>query len=98
VHKAGIASTQEHALRQLPGLADGASDSLDASSLGVKTLMERGRQCLGPASWHYCRWCVSVIHPLSINTFQAAATTAGAAVARQDQQKGVDYVRVEPNC
>jgi hypothetical protein len=43
---------------------------------------------------------ISVIHPLSINTLSAAATTAGAAVvaaARCDQQKPAMYAGVEPN-
>jgi hypothetical protein len=32
---------------------------------------------------------LSVIHPLSINSLPSAATHAGAAVARRDQQKRV---------
>jgi hypothetical protein len=40
---------------------------------------------------------ISVIHPLSINSIPAEATTAGAAAAWRDQQKQATYARVEPN-
>jgi hypothetical protein len=40
---------------------------------------------------------ISITHPLAINTLAVAATTAGAAAVRRDQQKSSTYSRVEPN-
>jgi hypothetical protein len=93
VHRAGIAFTQEPTLSRLPGLARGAGISASGASIRVGA---RGDILLAlPGGITIAD--ISVIHPLSINTLPAAATTAGAAEARRDQQKRATYARVEPN-
>jgi hypothetical protein len=92
LHSAGIASTQEPTLSRLPGLAEGAGISASGASIWVGA---RGDILLAlPGGITIPD--ISVIHPLSINTLPAAATTAGAAAARRDQQKRATYARVEP--
>jgi hypothetical protein len=79
VHRAGIASTQELALRGLPELTGGAGTSPSGASTWVEArgdillILPRGITIAD----------ISFIHPLSINTLPAAATTAGAAAARR---------------
>jgi hypothetical protein len=93
VHRAGIASTQELALRRLPGLAEDAGTSATGASTRVKA---RGDSLLAlPRGITIVD--ISITHPLAINTLAAAATTASAATARRDQQKCARYSRVEPN-
>jgi hypothetical protein len=93
VHRVGIASTQEPALRHIPGLAGGAGTSASGSSNRVEArgvillALPRGITIVD----------ISITHPLAINTLAAAATTAGAAAARREQQKRATYSRVEPN-
>jgi hypothetical protein len=93
VHRAGIASTQEPALRRLPGLAVGA----DISALGASIRVEARGDILLVLLGGITIADISVIHPLSINTLPAAAATAGAAAARRDQQKRAASARAEPN-
>jgi hypothetical protein len=93
VHRAGIASTLEPSLRRLPGLAEGAGISATGASTRVGA---RGDIFLALPG-HITIVDVSVIHPLSINKLPVAATTAGAAAARRDQQKRAAYARVKPN-
>jgi hypothetical protein len=90
VHRAGIASTQEPALRRLPGLAGGAGTS-------ASTRVEARGDILLALPGGITIADISITHPLAIKTLAAAATTAGAAAARRDQQKRATYSRVEPN-
>jgi hypothetical protein len=93
VHRADIASTQECALRCLPGLASGAGISTSGASTRVEA---RGDFLLAlPESITIAE--IFVIHPLSINTLPVAASTAGAAAARRGQQKQATYAQVELN-
>jgi hypothetical protein len=88
VHRAGIASTLEPALRRLPGLTDGPGTSADGSPSrpGARgDILMAMPQGIAIAD-------VSVIHPLS-----AAAASPGAAAARRDHQKRTSYAGVEPN-
>jgi hypothetical protein len=91
VHRAGIASTQEPTLSRLPGLARGAGISTSSAS----TRMEARGDILLALPGGITIADISVIHPPSINTLSAAVTTAGAAAAWRDQQKGATYARVE---
>jgi hypothetical protein len=93
VHRAGIASTQEPALRRLPGLVRGAG----ISALGASTQVEACGDILLVLPRGITIPDISITHPLAINTLAAAATTAGAAVTRREQQKRATYSRVEPN-
>jgi hypothetical protein len=93
VHRAGIASTQEPALRRLPGLARGAG----TSATGASTRDEARGDLLLALPRGITIVDISITHPLAINTLAAAATTAGAAAARREQQKRATYSRVEPN-
>jgi hypothetical protein len=92
-HRAGIASTQEPALRRLPGLAGGAGTSATGASTRVEARGDIHLALLGDIPIVD----ISITHPLAINTLSAAATAAGAAVARREQQKHATYSRVEPN-
>jgi hypothetical protein len=93
VHRAGIASTLEPALRRLPGLAAGAGTSADGSPIRVEA---RGDVLLAmPQGIAIAD--VSIIHPTSLNTLSRAAATAGAAASHRDRQKRTAYARVEPN-
>jgi hypothetical protein len=93
VHRAGIASALEPALRRLPGLAKGASTPADGSAIGVQApgdillLLSQGISITD----------VSVIHPVILNALPHASATAGEAAAQRDQQKWTAYARVEPN-
>jgi hypothetical protein len=93
VHRAGIVSTQEPALRRLPGLAGGAGTSATVASTRVEArgdillALPRGITIVD----------ISITHRLAINTLAVAATTADASAARRDQQKRATYSRVEPN-
>jgi hypothetical protein len=78
VHRAGIASTQERDLRRLPSLAGGAG----ISASGASTRVEAPGGFLLALPGSISSVDISVIHPLSINTLPAAATTAGAAASR----------------
>jgi hypothetical protein len=78
VHRAGIASTQEPPLSRLPALAGGAGSSASGASTRVKAPADILLALPGGITIAD----ISVIHPLSINTLPAAATTAGAAAAR----------------
>jgi hypothetical protein len=93
VHRAGTASTQEPALRRLPGLAGGAR----ISASGASTLVEAQGDILPVLPGGITIADISMIHPLSINTLSAAAATAGRAASRRDQQTRAAYARVEPN-
>jgi hypothetical protein len=93
VHRAGIASTQEPALRRLPGLAGGAG----TSATGASTRVEAPGDILLALSGGITVADISITHPLAINTLAAAAKTAGVAAARREQQKRATYSRVEPN-
>jgi hypothetical protein len=93
VHRAGIASALEPALRRLSGLAEGAGTSADGSAIRVQA---RGDILLVLPQGIYIT-DVSVIHPLSQNALPRAAATAGAAAALRDRQKRTAYARVEPN-
>jgi hypothetical protein len=92
VHREGIASTQEPTLSRLPGLARGAG----ISASGASTRVEGRGDILLALPGGITIADISVIHPVSINTLPAAATTAGAAAAWHDQQKGATYARVQP--
>jgi hypothetical protein len=93
VHGAGTASTQEPTLCRLPGLAGGPGTSATGASFRVEA---RGDILLAlPGGITITD--ISITHPLAINTLAAAATTAGAATARRDQQKRATYSRVQPN-
>jgi hypothetical protein len=93
VHRAGIASTQEPALRRLSGLAGGAG----TFATGASTRVEARWDILLALPGGITIADISITHPLAINTLAAAATTAGAAAARRNQQKHATYSRVEPN-
>jgi hypothetical protein len=93
VHWAGIASTQEPALRRLPGLAGGAG----TSATGASTRVEARGDILLALPGGITIADISITHPSAINTLAAAATTAGAAAARRCQQKRARYSRAEPN-
>jgi hypothetical protein len=76
-HRAGITSTQEPALRHLLGLTGGAGTSASSASTQVEA---RGGILLAlPGGITIAN--ISVIHPLYINTLQAAAIMASAAAA-----------------
>jgi hypothetical protein len=90
LHRAGIAFTQEPALRRLPGLAGGAGNSASGASTRVEVQGDILLALPGGIT-------NSLIHPLSIHILPAAATTAGAAAARRDRQKRSTYARGEPN-
>jgi hypothetical protein len=93
VHRGGIASTLELALRRLPGLAAGAGTSTDGSPIRVKA---RGDVLLAmPQGIAIAE--VSITPPTSFNTLSRAAATAGAAASHRDRQKQTAYARVEPN-
>jgi hypothetical protein len=92
VHRAGIASTQEPALRRLPGLAGGLAPLPTGASKRVEA---RGDILLALPGGIIAD--ISTTHPLIINTQAAAATTAGTAAARWEQQKRATYSPVEPN-
>jgi hypothetical protein len=82
VHRAGIASTLEPALRRLPGLAAGAGTYADGSPIRVEA---RGDVLLTmPQGITIAD--VSIIHPTSLNTLSRAAATAGAAASHRDRQ------------
>jgi hypothetical protein len=81
VRRAGIASTQEPALRHLPGLAGGAG----TSATGASTRVEARGDILLALPRGITIVDISITHPLAINTLAAAATTAGAAAARREQ-------------
>jgi hypothetical protein len=93
VHRAGIASTQEPALRSLPGLAGGAG----TSATGASTWVEARGDILLALPRGITIVDISITHPVAINTLAAAATTAGAAAARREQQKRATDSRAEPN-
>jgi hypothetical protein len=93
VHRAGIASTQEPALRRLPGLARGAG----TSATGASTRVEARGDILLALPGGITIVNISITHPLAINTLAEAATMAGAAAARRDQQKRAMYSRVQPD-
>jgi hypothetical protein len=93
VLRAGIASTLEPPLRRLPGLLEGPGTSADGSACRPEA---RGDILLATPQG-IAIVDVSLIHPLSLNSLSAAATTAGSAAARRDQQKRASYARVEPN-
>jgi hypothetical protein len=77
VHRAGIASTQEHALYRLSGLAGGAG----CSASGISTRVEAQGDILLALPGGITIADISVIHPLSTHTLPAGATAAGAAAA-----------------
>jgi hypothetical protein len=93
LHRAGIASTLEPPLRQLPCLNAGAGTSADGSAIrpearsNILLALPQGISITG----------ISVIHPLSINIISRAATTAGAAASHRDQRRRTAYARVEPH-
>jgi hypothetical protein len=93
VHRAGIASTQEPALRRLPGLAGGTG----TSATGASTRVEARGYILLALPRGITIADISITPPLAINTLAAAATTAGAAAAHREQQKCATYSPVEPN-
>jgi hypothetical protein len=93
VHRAGIASTQEPALRRLPGLSGGAG----TSATGASTRVEACGDILLALPGGITIADISITHPLAINTLAAASTTAAEAAARRDQQKRATFSRVEPN-
>jgi hypothetical protein len=75
VHRAGIASTQEPALRRLFRLAGGAG----TSATGASTRVEARGDLLLALPGGITIADISITHPLAINTLAAAATTAGAS-------------------
>jgi hypothetical protein len=93
VHRAGITSALESALRHLPGLADGAGIGADGSAIRIEALgdiitsLPRGISITD----------ISVIHSPFVQILSRAADTAGAAASFPDQQKKAAYARVEPN-
>jgi hypothetical protein len=93
VHRAGIASALEPALRRLPGLADGAGIGADGSAVrieargGIIMALPRGVSITD----------ISVIHPFSVQILSCAVDTAGAAASFRVQQQKTAYARVEPN-
>jgi hypothetical protein len=91
VHRAGIASTQEPALRRLRGIAVGAG----TSATGASTRVEARGDILLALPGGVTIADISITHPLAISIL--AATTAGAAAARREQQKRATYSRVQPN-
>jgi hypothetical protein len=93
VHRAGIASALETALRRLPGLATGAGTSAYRSPIRVEAradVLLTMPQATAIAD-------VPVILPTSLNTLSPAAATAGAAASHRDRQKQTAYARMEPN-
>jgi hypothetical protein len=93
VHWAGIASTLEPTLRQLPGLAAGAGTSIEGSAIRPEA---RGDILLAlPQGISITD--ISVIHPFSLNIISRAASTAGAAASHRDQLNRTAYARVEPH-
>jgi hypothetical protein len=93
LHRAGIASIQEPALRRLPSLAG----SSGTSATGASTRVEARGDILLALPGRITIVDISITHPLAINTLAATATMAGAAAARRDQQKCATYSPVEPN-
>jgi hypothetical protein len=91
VHRAGIASTLEPTLRQLPGLPAGAGTSAEGSAIRP----EAREDILLALPQGISITDISVIHPLSLNIISRAATTAGAS--HRDQLKRTAYARVEPH-
>jgi hypothetical protein len=89
VHRAGIASALEPALRRLPGLAAGSGTTADGSATRVEArgdilkVLPRGIAIAN----------VSVVHPLSTHLLHRAASTAGAAASHRDRQKRATYDR-----
>jgi hypothetical protein len=92
VHRAGIASTQEPALRRLSGHAEGAGNT----ATGASTWVEARGDILLALPGHITIADIPITHPSAINTLAPVATTAGAAGARRDKQKCATYSRVEP--
>jgi hypothetical protein len=82
VLRAGIAFTQEPAVRRLPGLAEGAG----TSATGASTHIEAREDILLALPGGITIGDITITHPLAIDTLAAAATMAGAAAARRDQQ------------
>jgi hypothetical protein len=90
VHRAGIASTLELPLCQLPGLNAGAGTSAEGSVIRPEA---RGDILLALKGISITD--ISVIHPLSLNIISRAATRAGAS--HRGQLKRTAYARVEPH-
>jgi hypothetical protein len=91
VHRAGIAFTQEFALRRLPGFAGGAG----TSTLGASTRVQAPGDIFLALPGGITIADISVIHPLVHQ--HPSSSSNYAAAPRPGQQKQAAYARVEPN-
>jgi hypothetical protein len=78
LHRAGISSSLEPALCQLPGFEQEVSSSREGHSIraiGWGDILQALRQVINVTD-------ISIVHPIHTNTLSAAAAEAGAVASR----------------